>query len=90
MKKVLSLGPKINPLSATLYNLNFHPLEVVSRCREPQLKAGEKFFVCIIWIEIYVHPAKIKGYARVYNHQKNRWFHFGLLIWPYDVSMSID
>ena len=21
---------------------------------------------------------------------KNRWFYFGLLIWPYDVNMSID
>ena len=28
----------INPLSAKLFNLNFHPLEVVSRWRDPQLQ----------------------------------------------------
>ena len=32
-----------NPQSATLYNLNFHPLEVVSRYREPQLQVGENY-----------------------------------------------
>ena len=29
--------------SATLYNLNFHPLEVVSRYRDPQLQVGENY-----------------------------------------------
>ena len=27
-----------NPLTAKLFNLNFHPLGVVSRWRDPQLK----------------------------------------------------
>ena len=31
-----------NPLSAKLYNLNFHPLLVVSRYRDPQLQVCEK------------------------------------------------
>ena len=31
----------LNPLAAKLYNLNFHPLEVVSRWRDPQLQVGE-------------------------------------------------
>ena len=29
---------KVNPQSAKLNNLNFHPLEVVSRDRDPQLQ----------------------------------------------------
>ena len=30
-----------NPLPAKLSYLNFHPLDVVSRCRDPQLQVGE-------------------------------------------------
>ena len=30
----------INPLTAKLFNLNFHPLEVVSRWRDPQLQVS--------------------------------------------------
>ena len=30
-----------NLLTAKLNNLIFHPLEVVSRCRDPQLQVGE-------------------------------------------------
>ena len=33
----------INPLSAHLNNLNFHPLGVVSRYRDPQLQEGENY-----------------------------------------------
>ena len=33
----------INPLTAKLFNLNFHPLEVVSRWRDPQLQVSEKY-----------------------------------------------
>ena len=33
----------VNPLSARLYYLNFHPLEVVSRYRDPQLQVGENY-----------------------------------------------
>ena len=31
----------INPLTSVLSNLNIHPLEVVSRYRDPQLQVGE-------------------------------------------------
>ena len=43
------LGPKmyvihtIDPWTAKLNNLNFHPLEVVSRYRDPQLQVGENY-----------------------------------------------
>ena len=33
----------INPLPAKLSYLNFHPLEVVSRYRDPQLQVGENY-----------------------------------------------
>ena len=32
---------RFNPLTAKLSNLNFHPLEVVSRWRDPQLQVSE-------------------------------------------------
>ena len=32
-----------NPSTAKLKNLNFHPLEVVRRYRDPQLQAGENY-----------------------------------------------
>ena len=32
-----------NPWSTKLKNLNFHPLEVVPRYREPQLPVGENY-----------------------------------------------
>ena len=34
---------QINPFPAKLSYLNFHPLEVVSRYRDPQLQVGENF-----------------------------------------------
>ena len=33
----------INPLTAKLFNLNFHSLEVVSRWRDPQLQVSENY-----------------------------------------------
>ena len=32
-----------NPLSTKVFNLNFHPLEVVSRLRDPQLQVSENY-----------------------------------------------
>ena len=32
-----------NPLAAKLFNLNFYPLEVVSRWRDPQLQVSENY-----------------------------------------------
>ena len=31
------------PLTAKLFNLNFHPLEIVSRWRDPQLQVSENY-----------------------------------------------
>ena len=33
----------LNPLTAKLFNLNFHPPEVVSRWRDPQLQVSENY-----------------------------------------------
>ena len=33
----------LNRLTAKLFNLNFHPLEVVSRRRDPQLQVSENY-----------------------------------------------
>ena len=34
---------RVNPLTVKLFNLNFHPLEVVSRSRDPQLQVSENY-----------------------------------------------
>ena len=34
--------------------------------------------------------AMFKGTCAGLQSQKNRWFYFSLLIWPYDVNKSID
>ena len=39
----------INPLIAKLFNLNFHPLEVVSRWRDPQLQVSENYSDLTKW-----------------------------------------
>ena len=33
----------VNLLAAKLFNWNFHPLEVVSRLRDPQLQVSENY-----------------------------------------------
>ena len=33
----------LNPLTTKLFNGNFHPLEVVSRWRDPQLQVSENY-----------------------------------------------
>ena len=34
---------RVNPLTAKVFNLNFHPLEVVFRWRDPQLQVSENY-----------------------------------------------
>ena len=34
---------RVNPLAVKLFNLNFHPLEVVSRWRDPQRQVSENY-----------------------------------------------
>ena len=36
-------GQRVNPYPAKLIDLNFQPLEVVSRYCDPQLQVGEKY-----------------------------------------------
>ena len=36
-----------NPYPAKLIYLNFHPLDVVSRYRDPQLQVGEKILIVV-------------------------------------------
>ena len=38
-----------NPLTAKLKNRNFHPLEVVSRLRDPQLQVSENYSDLTKW-----------------------------------------
>ena len=37
------VGYRVNPLTVKLFNLNFHPLEFVSRSRDPQLQVSENY-----------------------------------------------
>ena len=39
----------LNPLTAKLFNLNFHPLEFVSRWRDPQLQVSENYSDLTKW-----------------------------------------
>ena len=39
----------LNPLTAKLFNMNFHPLEVVYRWRDPQLQVSENYFDLTKW-----------------------------------------
>ena len=40
---------RVNPLTAKLFNLNFHPLEVLSRLRDPQLQVSENYSELTKW-----------------------------------------
>ena len=40
----------LNPLAAKLFNLNFHPLEIVSRWRDPQLQVSENYSGLTKWM----------------------------------------
>ena len=46
------MSPYINPLSTKLNNLDFHPLEVVARYRDPQLQVFEITHICLICDQI--------------------------------------
>ena len=45
----LCCGYLINPLTAKLFNLNFHPLKFVSRWRDPQLQVSENYLDLTRW-----------------------------------------
>ena len=45
-----------NPRPAKLIYLNFHPLEVVSRYRDPQLQVDENYLnICLIWNQTFAN-----------------------------------
>ena len=44
-----ALSSAVVTLTAKLFNLNFHPLEVVSRWRDPQLQVSENYSDLTIW-----------------------------------------
>ena len=44
-----NMGYSLNPLAAKLFNLNFHPLQVVSRLRDPQLQVSENYSDLTKW-----------------------------------------
>ena len=49
MMRSISLPYIFNPLTAKLFNLNFHPFEVVSRWRDPQLQVCENYSDLTKW-----------------------------------------
>ena len=55
-------GFRFNPLTAKLFNHNFHPLEVVSRWRDPQLQVSENY--SDVWKVVLNVLKKIK--TRIY------------------------
>ena len=46
---VVLRGVRVNTLTAKFLNLNFHPLEVVSRLRDPQLQVDENYSDLTKW-----------------------------------------
>ena len=46
-----NMGISLNPLTlnAKLFNWNFHPLEIVSRWRDPQLQVSENYLDLTKW-----------------------------------------
>ena len=53
----------INPYPAKLMYLNFHPLEVVSRYRDPQLQVGENF-LCLFNLSTTFCTHFISGHSQ--------------------------
>ena len=43
IKGLISSGRQFSPLTVKFFNLNFHPLEVLSRWRDPQLQVGGNY-----------------------------------------------
>ena len=49
-------GQIFNPLTARLFNWNFHPLEDVSRRRDPQLQVSENYSDLTKWMWTIFKP----------------------------------
>ena len=62
--------PSVNPCSVTKNNLNFHPLEVVSRYRDPQLQVGENYS-CLF--NLIANISKSLGLSAHFIHNSSDW-----------------
>ena len=45
----VTTGVRVNPLTAKLFYCNFHPVEVVSRCHDPELQVSENYSDLTKW-----------------------------------------
>ena len=63
---------QINPLTAKLFNLNFHPLEVVSRWRDPQLQVIENYSDLTKWMSTFFKYCWLMSHF-IFNMFK-RWY----------------
>ena len=52
----------LNPLTANLVNLNFHPHEVVSPWRDPQLQASENYSDLTKWRSFFSNLADLMSF----------------------------
>ena len=64
-----------------LSSLNFYPLEVVSRCRDPQLQVGKNYF------RIYILNQNIYHSSKCYSHL---YFTFSCLRKMKSLQTAID
>ena len=62
----------VNPLTAKLFNLNFHPFEIVSRWRDPQLQVSENYSDLKKWRSTVFKYSWLMSYF-VFNVFK-RWY----------------
>ena len=49
LRGLYEIFQRFNPSTAKLFNLNFHPLEIVSRWRDPQLQVSGNYSDLIKW-----------------------------------------
>ena len=63
---------KFIPLTAKLFNLNFHPLKVVSRWRNPQLQVSENYSDLTKWRSIVFKSCWLMSHF-IFNMFK-RWY----------------
>ena len=62
----------MNPLTAKLFNMNVHSLEVVSRCRDPQLQVSENYTDLTKWRSTVFKSFRFMSHF-IFNKFK-RWY----------------
>ena len=68
----IQIFQRFNPLTAKLFNLIFHPLEVVSRWRDPQLQVSENYSDLTKWKSTVFKYCWLTSYF-IFNMFK-RWY----------------